>query len=75
MSDPVKIPPERLSPEALASIIDDLVLGEATEYGLHDVPIETKRERVRRALDTGDAVIYFDPETETCSIRLAESER
>ena len=29
-------------------------------------------ERVRKALESGDAVIYFDPETETCSIRLAE---
>ena len=70
MADPIVVPPERLSSEALASIIDDLVLSEGTDYGHRDLPVESKRERVRAALKSGDAVIYFDPETETCSIRL-----
>jgi uncharacterized protein YheU (UPF0270 family) len=68
MSEPVEIPPERLSPEALESVIDDYVLREGTDYGHADVPIETKRERVRAELAAGTAVITFDPETESCTI-------
>ena len=70
MADPIVVPPERLSSEALASIIDDLVLSEGIDYGHRDVLIESKRERVRAALKSGDVVIYFDLEIETCSIRL-----
>jgi hypothetical protein len=68
MSDPIEIPAERLTPDALASVIDDYVLREGTDYGHSDVPIESKRDRVRAELAAGTAVITFDPETETCTI-------
>ena len=68
MDEPIEIPAERLSPEALISVIDDYILREGTDYGHQDVSIESKRDRVRAELAAGTARITFDPETETCSI-------
>jgi hypothetical protein len=66
--EPIEIPAERLSAEALESVIDDYILREGTDYGHSDVDIESKRDRVRGELTAGTAVITFDPESETCTI-------
>lgn len=68
VSDPVEIPLERLREEVLVAIIDDFVLREGTDYGHADIDIDTKRRQVRAQLEAGDAVITFDPDTESCTI-------
>ncbi|MEM9189522.1 MAG: YheU family protein [Myxococcota bacterium] len=67
----MRIPPDRLSPEALRGLIEEFVTREGTDYGHMDHPFEEKVRAVRRQLDRGEAIIVFDPATETCNLVLS----
>lgn len=69
------IPYTELSDEVLRGILEEFVLREGTEYGRADVAVETKIEQVKRQLLQGQAVIVFDPETESCDVRAAHEVR
>jgi uncharacterized protein len=64
-TDPVEIPPEALSAEALQGVIEAFVLREGTEYGERDYSLAEKVAAVQAQLVRGEAVILFDPATET----------
>ncbi len=64
----VKIPLGELSSEALEGVIEEFVMREGTDYGHRDYTLDEKRSRVLRALESGAAVITFDPQTGSCSI-------
>ena len=66
----IVVPPERLSPEALLGVIDEFITREGTDYGHEETDIEAKRAQVRRQLDDGEAVILFDPATESVNVLL-----
>lgn len=68
---PVVIPPEALSATALAGIIDAFVLREGTDYGETEHSHETKIKQVRRQLESGQAKIVYDPNTESVTLLLA----
>jgi uncharacterized protein YheU (UPF0270 family) len=71
MAEPMEIPRERLSAEALEGLIEEFVSREGTDYGAGAAPsFESKVADVRRQLDSGEAVILFDPETGTTNIVL-----
>ncbi|MOA67567.1 hypothetical protein D3C78_1948080 [compost metagenome] len=42
---------------------------EGTDNG-DDTPLETRVERVRRALQKGEAVIAYDPDSQLCQLML-----
>jgi len=63
------IPPDLLQPETLQALLEDFVTRDGTDNG-DDTPLPTRVERVRRALDKGEAVILFDPETSQCQLLL-----
>jgi len=65
---PVEVPVERLSDEALQGIVDDFILREGTDYGIHETALQTKRDQVMAQIKAGTAVITFDPDTETCTL-------
>lgn len=69
----MKIPLSSLSTDSLRSIIESFVLREGTDYGLEHSPAElsldAKCAAVQRQLESGEAEINFDPETETVDIR------
>lgn len=69
------IPYSELTEEVLRGIIEEFVLREGTEYGRSDVAVETKIEQVKNQLVKGQAVIVFDPETESCDVRAAHEVR
>ena len=69
----VKIPYEALSAQALEGVIDEFVMREGTDYGHADYPLEKRRERVLAQLRAGTAEIWFDPASETTTLRLADS--
>ena len=69
----MKIHWQNLSEDALAGVIEDFVTREGTEYGAHEVSLESKVASVKRQLQTGHAVIVFDPETDSCSVQPTES--
>jgi len=64
----ILIPYDQLSPEALAGVIEEFVTRDGTDYGEKEVLLEEKTARVKRQLETGRAVIVFDPGIETCTI-------
>lgn len=63
------IPYDQLSSEALTGLIEDFVSRDGTDNG-DDTPFTTRIERVRRALEKGQAVILFDPPTGQCQLCL-----
>lgn len=62
------VPQSALTSETLQGIIKEFVLREGTEYGLSDVPLETKVQQVQRQLDRGDVVIVYDEATESVDL-------
>ena len=64
----IEIPRERLSPELLEGVLEDFVLREGTDYGHGDIPLEDKIAQVTRQVERGQAVIVFDPDSETCTL-------
>lgn len=64
----VKIPYDQLSPEALDGVVEEFVTRDGTDYGETEVTLESKMNQVMNQLRTGNAVIVFDAESETCNI-------
>jgi uncharacterized protein YheU (UPF0270 family) len=64
----MEIPWQRLSDDVLDSVIEEFVSREGTEYGAQDYTLAEKVAQVRLQLQRGEAVIDFDPDTETCHL-------
>ncbi len=71
--EPLVIPHGELSPDALRGLIEAFVLREGTEYGSHDVALDSKVAQVMRQLERGEARVIFDPESEVVDIVTAQS--
>ncbi|MET1078283.1 MAG: YheU family protein [Pseudomonas sp.] len=63
------IPPDLLQAETLTGLIEEFVTREGTDNG-DETPLDTRVLRVRRALDKGEAVIVFEPESQQCQLML-----
>lgn len=63
------IPPTLLEADTLTRLIEDFVTRDGTDNG-DETPLDTRIQRVRRALDRGEAVIVFDPESQQCQLAL-----
>ncbi len=68
--EPVEIPHEALSVEALRGVIESFVLREGTDYGERDYTLEQKSAQVLAQIRRGEARILYDPETETVTIEI-----
>lgn len=64
----MEIPWQRLSDEVLDAVIEEFVSREGTEYGAEDYTLAEKVAQVRLQLQRGEAVVDFDPDTETCHL-------
>lgn len=73
--EPVEVPPESLSPEALTAVIEAYVNREGTDYGAVERTLEEKVADVRRQLARGEARIVFDPSTESVTLLAVERRR
>ncbi|MCW3150206.1 YheU family protein [Stutzerimonas stutzeri] len=63
------IPHDLLEPDTLTRLIEDFVTRDGTDNG-DETPLATRVERVRRALDKGEAVIVFDADSQQCQLAL-----
>lgn len=63
------IPYDQLEPDTLTRLIEDFVSREGTDNG-DDTPEQTRVLRVRHALTKGQAVIFFDLESQQCQLML-----
>lgn len=61
------IPFEQLEPNTLTRLIEDFVTRDGTDNG-DDTPLQTRVLRVRHALSKGQAVIFFDLESQQCQL-------
>lgn len=68
----VNIPVAALTPDALLGVIDDYINREGTDYGHRDIRLDEKRAAVMAALESGRAVITYDPVSRTTSIVAAD---
>ena len=68
----MKIPFESLSKMALQGLVDEFVTRNGTDYGAEECSLAEKRAAVMRQLESGEAVVVFDPESETGNIVVAE---
>jgi uncharacterized protein len=71
-AEPVEVPVEMLSADALRGVVDSFVLREGTDYGAREFTHEEKVAQVLAALTRGEARIYFDPATESVTLRLKD---
>jgi len=62
------IPHTQLSETALHGLIRDFVTRDGTDYGEHEVSLESKIADVRRQLERKEAAIDYDPETQSVDI-------
>lgn len=63
------IPHHLLEADTLARLIEDFVTRDGTDNG-DDTPLDSRVARVRHALDRGEAVIVFDPDSQQCQLAL-----
>jgi len=66
------IPHKKLSQTALDGILENFILREGTDYGHSDYSLVEKKEQVINKLEEGLAMVFFDFETESCTIALTE---
>ena len=72
MSEPISIPLDTLSDDALQGVIEAFVLREGTDYGHTEVDLEEKRRAVLRALEAGAARLVYLPEEDFVDIQLSD---
>ncbi|AJE20819.1 YheU family protein [Azotobacter chroococcum] len=59
------IPHHLLEADTLTRLIEDFVTREGTDNG-DETPLATRMQRVRQALERGEAVIVFEPDSQQC---------
>ncbi|WP_374442120.1 YheU family protein [Pseudomonas panipatensis] len=63
------IPYDLIEAETLNNLLEDFVTRDGTDNG-DDTLLQTRVERARHALQRGEAVIVFEPESQQCQLML-----
>ncbi len=66
--EPVEVPIDALSADALRGVVEAFVLREGTDYGAQEFTHEEKVAQLLAALARGEARILFDPATESVTL-------
>jgi uncharacterized protein YheU (UPF0270 family) len=61
------IPYTLLEPQTLERLLEDFVTRDGTDNG-DDTPLATRVARARQALQRGEALIVFDPDSQQCQL-------
>ena len=67
-SGPVEVPHTGLPPATLRAVVESFVLREGTDYGERDASFESKVADVMRQLERREAVIVYDPGSDSVDI-------
>jgi uncharacterized protein len=65
----VELPAGVLSREALHGVVEEFITREGTDYGPREHTFEEKRASVLGLIEAGEVAIFFDPRTETTTLR------
>ena len=68
----LSIPHRELSADTLRAVVEAFILREGTDYGTREFTLEEKVNHVMAQLERREAVIMFDPETESIDIVVAD---
>jgi hypothetical protein len=66
------IPHSALSPLTLQSLIEEFVTRDGTDYGETEVPLDSRVAQIRRQIEHDEVLIWFDPDTESCTLLARE---
>ncbi len=66
--DFVVIPLEKVSAQALESLISEFILREGTDYGQHEFSLEAKQAQIKKQLNSGQTLIVFDTTEQSASL-------
>ena len=66
------IPWQQIPAATLDNLLEEYASRDGTDYGLVEVPLQTKVEQIRAQLQNGKVVIVFSELHETVNIMLAE---
>lgn len=64
------VPYDQLRPETLRALIEEFVTRDGSVQGHGEASLKQRVEEVRRQLESGEAVIVFEEESESCTIVL-----
>ena len=68
--EPVEVPPDALDAATLRRLIEEYLPREGHEFAsVMGVPLATQVDGVIAALHKGEAVLTFDPESQTATVR------
>lgn len=67
------IPYNELSADALQALIEDFVTRDGTDYGLEEMSMQTKASQLLALIKSGELLITFNEDTETCGIVAREA--
>ncbi len=71
-AEPLVIPFEQLSNDALNGVLEEYISREGTDYGLIEKDLDAQLAVARKQLTKGRVLIIFDPVTERCQIIESE---
>lgn len=62
------IPPTKLDPEVLNSILEEFITREGTDYGHVELSLQEKVSKLYPQVITGNILIFFDEQYETLQL-------
>ncbi len=68
----VVVPYERIPEATLRRMIEEFVTRDGTDYGLTEVPLETRVENVMHQLRKGKTLVVYDEESESANLVTRE---
>ncbi len=67
-SEPVIVPHQQLTQEALRGLVESFVLREGTDYGVRETSLDDKVAQVLGQLQRREAYVVYEPASDTVSI-------
>lgn len=68
----MRIPHHQLDPDTLQNLLEEYASRDGTDYGEREVSLSDKVASLRRQLQSGEVVIWFEPGEESVNLVLAE---
>ena len=62
------VPWQEIPADSLQNLIEEFVSRDGTDYGVQETPLSTRVEQVRKKIEKGTVVIWYDDVTETISL-------
>ena len=72
MTQFVEVPPQRLQPEVLQSLLEEYASRDGTDYGEQELSLSRKVSNLRQQMQRGDLLILYEVEGEHWDLVPAE---